>query len=126
MRQCHTEVESWQVNDDIPRLVAQMFAAQVGQLSCKQASKDLILTRGRKSRKLPLWERVGASFNTSRSELGGCGVGGGGGGGILVGFFGYPRSGAGKTIVVKGACFGLDLGFFGKCFSETFEGEAGP
>ena len=26
----------------------------------------------------------------------------------------------------KGACFGLDLGFFGRCFSETFEGEAGP
>ena len=52
--------------------------------------------------------------------------GGGGGGPILVGFFGYPRSGAGKTIVAKGACFGLDLGFFGKCISETFEGEAGP
>ena len=43
-----------------------------------------------------------------------------------MGFFGYPRSGAGKTIVAKGACFGLDLGFFVKCFSETFEGEAGP
>ena len=48
------------------------------------------------------------------------------GGTTLVGFFGYPRSGAGKTIVAKGACFGLDLGFFGKCLSETFEGEAGP
>ena len=73
---------------------------------------------------------MGASFNTSRSEPGviggGAGGGGGGGGPILVGFFGYPRSGAGKTIVAKGACFGLDLGFFGKCISETFEGEAGP
>ena len=75
------------------------------------------------SRKLP---PVGALFNTSRSEPGviGGGVRGGGGGGgggpISVGFFGYPRSGAGKTIVAKGACFELDLGFFGRGFPETF------
>ena len=58
---------------------------------------------------------VGASFNISRSEPGVTGRGVRGGVGGLVGFF-----------VAKGACFGLDLGFFGKCFSETFEGKAGP
>ena len=67
------------------------------------------------------------SLGLSGAGGGAGGVGGVGGvGTFLVGFFGYPRSGAGRTIVAKGACFGLDLGFFGKCFSETFEGEAGP
>ena len=69
---------------------------------------------------------LGLSGGGGGGGVRGGGCGGGGGGPILVGFFGYPRSGAGKTIVAKGACFGLDLGFFGKCISETFEGEAGP
>ena len=59
--------------------------------------------------------REGASFITSQSELGVIGGGGGGCGGRwpkLVGFFGYPPSGAGKNPWL-GACFGPDFGPFG-------------
>ena len=37
----------------------------------------------------------------------------GGGWPKLVGFFGYPPSGAGKNPVAKGACLGPDFGPFG-------------